>query len=87
MQNLLKLARKGIQELLIIQKRTYLIIIPMEELIVASRNRGKVAEIKDLLAGLPFQVTSLLDYPHVPEIIEDGKTYRANAMKKAGKLL
>ena len=55
----------------------------MEELIVASRNKGKVAEIKELLAGLPFRVTSLLDYPHVPDIIEDGKTYRANAMKKA----
>ena len=55
----------------------------MNELIVASRNKGKVAEIKELLAGLPFKVTSLLDYPHVPEIIEDGKTYRANAMKKA----
>jgi XTP/dITP diphosphohydrolase len=55
----------------------------MKELIVASRNKGKVAEIKELLAGLPFKVTSLLDYPQVPEIIEDGKTYRANAMKKA----
>ena len=55
----------------------------MEELIVASRNKGKVGEIKELLATLPFKVTSLLDYPHIPEIIEDGKTYRANALKKA----
>jgi len=55
----------------------------MKELIVASRNKGKVGEIKELLAGLVFKVTSLEDYPHVPEIIEDGKTYRANALKKA----
>ena len=55
----------------------------MKELIVASRNKGKVGEIKELLANLPFKVTSLLDYPHIPEIIEDGKTYRANALKKA----
>lgn len=55
----------------------------MKELIVASRNKGKVAEIKELLADLPFVVTSLLDYPHVPDIVEDGKTYRANAAKKA----
>ena len=55
----------------------------MKELIVASRNKGKVNEIKELLAGLPFKVTSLFDYPHIPEIIEDGKTYRANALKKA----
>ena len=55
----------------------------MKELIVASRNKGKVAEIKELLADLPFVVTSLLDYPQIPDIIEDGKTYRANAAKKA----
>jgi XTP/dITP diphosphohydrolase len=55
----------------------------VKELIVASRNKGKVGEIIELLAGLPFKVTSLLDYPHIPEIIEDGKTYRANALKKA----
>jgi XTP/dITP diphosphohydrolase len=55
----------------------------VKELIVASRNKGKVAEIKALLADLPFKVTSLLEYPHIPEIIEDGKTYRANALKKA----
>jgi len=55
----------------------------MKELIVASRNKGKVAEIKELLTGLPFKVTSLLDYPQVPDIVEDGKTYQANALKKA----
>jgi XTP/dITP diphosphohydrolase len=55
----------------------------MKELIVASRNKGKVGEIKELLADLPFKVTSLLDYPRIPDIIEDGKTYSANAFKKA----
>ncbi len=55
----------------------------MKELIVASRNKGKVKEIIALLEGLPFKVTSLLEHPHIPDIIEDGKTYRANALKKA----
>jgi XTP/dITP diphosphohydrolase len=55
----------------------------VKELVVASRNKGKVKEIKELLANLPFKVTSLLDYPHIPPIVEDGKTYRANALKKA----
>ena len=55
----------------------------MKELIVASRNKGKIGEIKELLVDLPFKVTSLLDYPQIPEIIEDGKTYCANALKKA----
>ena len=55
----------------------------MKELIVASRNKGKVGEIIELISDLPFKVTSLLEYPNIPEIIEDGKTYRANALKKA----
>lgn len=55
----------------------------MKELIVASRNKGKVGEIKALLTGLPFKITSLLDYPQIPDVVEDGKTYRANALKKA----
>lgn len=55
----------------------------MKELIVASRNKGKVNEIIQALAGLPYKVTSLTDYPHLPEVVEDGKTYTANAVKKA----
>ncbi len=53
------------------------------ELLVASRNTGKVAEIKELLSDLPYKITSLLDYPHLPEIVEDGRTYTENALKKA----
>ena len=53
------------------------------ELIVASRNKGKVSEIKELLGGLPFKISSLLDYPKLPDVIEDGTTYKANALKKA----
>ncbi len=55
----------------------------MRKLIVASRNVGKVSEIKELLAGLPYEVSSLLEYPHLPDIVEDGTTYIENALKKA----
>ena len=55
----------------------------LKELIVASRNKGKVGEIKELLAGLPYKVTSLLEYPRIPDVVEDGTTYKANALKKA----
>ena len=55
----------------------------VKELIVASRNKGKVNEIKELLADLPVKVTSLLDYPKISDVVEDGKTYKANALKKA----
>ena len=55
----------------------------MKELLVATRNKGKVREIADLLAPCGIAVTSLLDCGPMPEIIEDGQTFRANAVKKA----
>lgn len=55
----------------------------MKELLVATRNAGKIRELKLLLKDYPVKVTSLLDYPDMPEIIEDGDTFEANACKKA----
>jgi len=55
----------------------------MQELIVATKNKGKLREIKELLKDLPLKVTSLADYPHAPYITEDGTTYAQNALKKA----
>jgi len=55
----------------------------MKELIVATKNKGKLREIKELLKDLNIKVTSLADYPDVPAIVEDGKTFSQNALKKA----
>lgn len=55
----------------------------MQELVVATKNKGKLREIKELLKEFNFKVTSLADYPDAPEIIEDGKTFAQNALKKA----
>ncbi|MEW5895335.1 MAG: XTP/dITP diphosphatase [Candidatus Omnitrophota bacterium] len=55
----------------------------MKTLIVATKNKGKLEEIRSLLKDLPFKIKSLSDYKNLPEIIEDGKTFRANALKKA----
>ena len=55
----------------------------MRTLIVATKNKGKLKEIQELLKDLPLKITSLTDYKNLPEIIEDGKTFRANALKKA----
>src|SRR5689334_19425895 len=55
----------------------------MKELLVATRNAGKIREIKGLLKEYKIKVTSLLDYPDMPEIVEDGETFEANASKKA----
>ena len=55
----------------------------MRELVVATRNKGKLREIKELLADLDFKVISLDELTGMPEIIEDGKTFKENAIKKA----
>ena len=53
------------------------------ELLVATRNKKKLEEIRELLSGLDIKITSLQDYEGLPKIIEDGKTFEQNAAKKA----
>lgn len=55
----------------------------MRKIVLASRNKGKVQEIKELLAGLPLEVTGLEAYPGAPEVAETGKTFLENAILKA----
>lgn len=59
----------------------------MFKIVLATRNRGKIEEIKTILQDSSLkgaiEITSLLDYPDIPEIIEDGKTFAENARKKA----
>jgi len=52
-------------------------------LVVATGNRHKVEEIRAMLADLPVVVRSLAEFPGAPEVVEDGRTYRENALKKA----
>ncbi len=52
-------------------------------LVLATRNPGKVRELTALLADLPLDVKSLLDFPEVPPLVEEGGTYAENAVAKA----
>ncbi|MCF7920769.1 MAG: RdgB/HAM1 family non-canonical purine NTP pyrophosphatase [Candidatus Cloacimonetes bacterium] len=52
-------------------------------LLIASRNRDKIAEIKEILAVLDLDIISASDFPDLPEVIEDQDTIRGNAIKKA----
>jgi XTP/dITP diphosphohydrolase len=52
------------------------------EILVASRNPGKLAEIRAMLGG-QIRWVGLSDFPKIGEIEEDGKTFGENARKKA----
>ena len=56
------------------------------ELVVATKNKKKLEEIKEILKIKDLKITSLADYPGSPRIIENGKTFKENAVKKAVKI-
>lgn len=55
----------------------------MKELVLATRNRDKGAELQALLGGLGVTIRTLDEFPGAPEVEEDGETCEANAVKKA----
>jgi XTP/dITP diphosphohydrolase len=52
-------------------------------LVLASRNVKKSGEIRDLLSPHGFQLKSVVEFPQVGEVVEDGETFAENAAKKA----
>jgi XTP/dITP diphosphohydrolase len=57
---------------------------PRLSILFASTNRGKLAEISTLLGDLPIEILSLEDVlPNQPQVVEDGATFEANALRKA----
>jgi len=55
----------------------------MTEMVLATGNKGKLAEFQRLLEGLDIQVHSMKEYPEIGEIVEDGDSFAANALIKA----
>jgi len=53
------------------------------ELVLATRNAHKAAEMRALLTDLGLQVRTLAEFPGAPDVVEDGATCEANAIKKA----
>lgn len=53
------------------------------EILIATKNRGKVRELKELLNHLPVRLRDLNEFPNVSEIEETGKTFAENAELKA----
>jgi len=53
------------------------------KLVLATRNSDKIREIRQVFAGLEIEILTMDQFPHVPEIVEDGQTIEQNALKKA----
>ena len=45
----------------------------MTRLVLGSRNKKKLGELKDLLGDLPLELTDLSPYPNAPEVLEAGR--------------
>ena len=54
-----------------------------KQLVLATRNPDKGKELAALLADLGLTIRTLADFPDAPEVVEDGDSCRANAVKKA----
>lgn len=55
----------------------------LKRLVLASKNKGKVREIADILSGLNMEIYSLERYDTIPDIEETGSTFFENAYAKA----
>jgi XTP/dITP diphosphohydrolase len=54
-----------------------------KELVIATRNPGKLVEVRELLHDLPVTLQSLLEFPQTTEVAETGQTFTDNASIKA----
>jgi len=56
----------------------------MHTLIIATTNKGKLKEIREIFSDIPFEISVLSDhFDPIPEIPEDGETFLENARQKA----
>jgi len=55
----------------------------IRELVLATRNRHKGEELAAILGDLGMTIRTLDEFPDAPEVVEDGDTCEANAIKKA----
>jgi len=52
-------------------------------LLLATRNKDKIKEIKEILKDLDVKILSAYDISEMPDVIEDKDTIKGNAIKKA----
>lgn len=55
----------------------------MDTILIATHNKGKTAEFKEMFGKLGYNVEDLNNYPELPEVEETGMTFEENARLKA----
>lgn len=55
----------------------------MDTIVLASRNKHKIKELRETLAPLGIELRSTYDFPDLEEVEEDRDTLEGNALKKA----
>ena len=55
----------------------------MKKIVIATKNAGKIREMKAAFSHLPVEVVSLASFGELPDAVEDGATFEANARIKA----
>lgn len=55
----------------------------MKEIVIASKNKGKIKEIQAAFEHVGVSVISLAEFSEIPDAVEDGKTFEENALIKA----
>nr|CRH06979.1 Nucleoside-triphosphatase [Candidatus Magnetococcus massalia] len=55
----------------------------LQQVVLATRNGKKLKELARALEGLEIEVVGLDRFPDAPEVVEDGDSFVANALKKA----
>jgi len=59
----------------------------MKEIMIATKNPGKVKEFEHIFAKYQIKVKSLLDYPEIEDVEETGDTFEDNALLKAREIV
>ncbi len=57
--------------------------ITKPRLLLATYNKGKIREFRNLLSGIPYEILTLTDCGITREVEETGETYEQNALLKA----
>lgn len=52
-------------------------------LVIATTNKGKLKEFRELLSSVQYEITSVEDYDNIPYIEEAGNSFEENALLKA----